>query len=79
MMITVSSSFSLEQIPEFRGTMMSLHSAAVSIGGTLAAMIGGVLLIAYGYSGYAIAMGILGVAGALVFQFLTVKPGRIGT
>ena len=79
MMITVSSSFSLEQIPEFRGTMMSLHSAAVSIGGTLAAIIGGVLLIAYGYSGYAIAMGILGVAGALVFQFLTVEPGRIGT
>ena len=74
MMITVSSSFSLEQIPDYRGTMMSLHSAAVSMGGTLAAMIGGVLLVAYGYSGYSIVMGILGVTSALVFNFLTVEP-----
>jgi predicted MFS family arabinose efflux permease len=74
MMITVSSSFSLEQIPEYRGTMMSLHSAAVSMGGTLAAILGGLLLLVYGYSGYSIAMGSLGVFGALVFQFLTIEP-----
>ena len=76
MIVTVSSSFSLEQIPEFRGTMMSLHSAATSLGGTLAASIGGFLLIAYGYGGYAIVMGILGIISAVIFQFLTVEPIR---
>lgn len=77
-MITISSSFSLGQVPEYSGTMMSLHSAAVSTGGTLSALMGGALLLAYGYGGYGVAMGIVGIIGALVFQFLTSEPKRIG-
>ena len=76
MMITVSSSFSLEQIPQYRGTVMSLQSAATNLGGTLSAAVGGLLLLAYGYGVYSIAMGVVGVAGALVFRFLTAEPGR---
>src|SRR4030042_335797 len=76
MMITVSSSFSLEQIPQYRGTVMSLHSAAMNLGGTLSAAGGGLLLLAYGYGVYSIAMGVVGVAGALVFRVLTAEPGR---
>jgi DHA1 family inner membrane transport protein len=76
MMITVSSSFSLEQIPKYRGTMMSLHSAAVSTGGTLSAAIGGLILVALGYGAYSIAMGFVGLAGALAYMLLTSEPLR---
>ena len=55
---------------------MSLHSAAMNLGGTLSAAVGGLLLLAYGYGVYSIAMGVVGVAGALVFRFLTAEPGR---
>jgi len=78
MMITVSSSFSLEQIPKYRGTMMSLHSVAVSTGGTLSAALGGLILVAYGYGAYSIAMGFVGLAGALAYMFLTSEPRRPG-
>jgi predicted MFS family arabinose efflux permease len=76
MMITVSSSFSLEQIPKFRGTMMSLHSVATSTGGTLSASLGGLILVAYGYGAYSIAMGFLGLASALAYMLLTTEPLR---
>jgi DHA1 family inner membrane transport protein len=76
MMITVSSSFSLEQIPKFRGTMMSLHSTAVSTGGTLSAAMGGLILVAYSYGVYSIAMGFMGLAGALAYMLLTSEPLR---
>jgi predicted MFS family arabinose efflux permease len=77
-MITISSSFSLGQVTEYSGTMMSLHSAAVSMGGTLSAAAGGALLLAYGYGGYGLVMGVVGVVGALVFQLFTVEPKRMG-
>jgi predicted MFS family arabinose efflux permease len=77
-MITASSSFSLGQIPEYTGTMMSLQSVAVSTGGMLSALLGGVFLLSYGYGGYAVILGIVGVIAALVFQFFTVESVRLG-
>jgi predicted MFS family arabinose efflux permease len=76
-MITSSSSFSLGQVPEYSGTMMSLHSVAVSLGGTLSALFGGVFLLSFGYGGYAVILGVVGLVAALVFQFLTVEPVRL--
>jgi len=76
MLITLASSFSLEQIPEYRGTMMSIHSAAQSLGATLAAAIGGFILIAYSYGVYSIVMGIIGIVGALIYMFMTTEPKR---
>jgi DHA1 family inner membrane transport protein len=74
MLITLASSFSLEQIPEYRGTMMSIHAAATSLGSTLAAAIGGFLLTPYGYGLYSITMGIIGIVGALIYMFMTNEP-----
>jgi MFS family permease len=76
MLITLASSFSLEQIPEYRGTMMSIHSAAQSLGATLAAAIGGFMLVAYSYGLYSIVMGVIGIVGALIYMFMTSEPKR---
>lgn len=70
-MITVSSSFALTQIPEYRGTMMSLHAAADSMGWTIAAGLGGTLLLVYGYGLGSIVVGVLGILGAVVLLVLT--------
>jgi predicted MFS family arabinose efflux permease len=74
MLITLASSFSLVQIPEYSGTMMSIHSAAQSLGATLAAAIGGFILITYSYGFYSIVMGIIGIVGALIYMFMTTEP-----
>jgi predicted MFS family arabinose efflux permease len=50
---------------------MSLHSAAVSVGGTLSAAIGGLFLLSYGYGFYSIAMMLAGIFSALVYMLLT--------
>jgi predicted MFS family arabinose efflux permease len=76
MLITLASIFSLEQIPEYRGTMMSIHAAATSLGATLAAAVGGFILVTYSYGIYSIAMGIIGIVGALIYMFMTNEPKR---
>jgi DHA1 family bicyclomycin/chloramphenicol resistance-like MFS transporter len=76
MLITLASSFSLEQIPEYRGTMMSIHAAAASLGATLAAAVGGFILVTYSYGIYSIAMGIVGIVGALIYMLMTSEPKR---
>jgi len=77
-MITASSGFALMQIPEYQGTMMSLHSAAYSTGATISAALGGYLLLLYGFGRFSLVMGFLGLAGALVLQALTVNPVSSG-
>ncbi len=49
--VTVAGSLSLEQVPQFRGSMMSLNTAATSLGGVLGASLGGYALLSYGYTG----------------------------
>lgn len=71
--VTSSSSFSLAQMPEYRGTMMSLHSAGASLGTTIAVSFGGLLLLRYGYSVCATVLGVFALLGALVYQFMTTK------
>ncbi len=73
-MITVSSSFALMQIPEYRGTMMSLHSAADSLGWTISAGLGGTLLLVYGYGLGSMVVGALGILGAVILLVLTSDP-----
>ena len=72
--VTVSSSFSLEQVPEYQGTMMSLYSAADSLGTTVSATVGGYLLLVYGYGSCSLVMGVMGLLSALAYQYLTTNP-----
>jgi len=69
---SASTSLSLEQIPELRGTMMSLTHAFVSIGSTIGAAIGGFTLIFYNYEELGIVFGSMGIIAAIIYQFLTV-------
>jgi predicted MFS family arabinose efflux permease len=76
MRITASSSLTLEQVPKFRGTMMSINSAADGMGAALGAGIGGwgILLSGYEFAGWV--LGSLGIISAAVFQVLAADPTR---
>ncbi len=73
-MITVITSLTLEQLPQLRGTVMSLQSAAVSLGSMLAAVAGGILITSMGYAFYGITMASVGFCGAVIFHQFSRDP-----
>jgi len=74
---STANSLSLEQVPEFRGTMMSINSAAISLGGALGAAVGGLALDLFSYDAVGLILGAMGLVAAVVFYFLTMDPSRI--
>lgn len=56
----------LDQVPRFRGTVMSLNSALGSFGSALGAFIGGMLLLLWGYAQVAIFLSLFSVLSALI-------------
>jgi len=76
-MVTSSSvSLTLEQVPKSRGTMMSINTAAVSLGSALGAAVGGWALILFSYQALSIILGLMGIVAALIFYFLVIDPTR---
>ncbi len=75
-MITAFSSLTLEQVPRFRGTMMSLSSAAMSMGDVIGGAVGGLLLIKFDYGVLGFTFGALAVVGASVFHFLAIDTTK---
>ena len=71
---SASSSLTLEQVPTYRGTMMSISSASGNIGVALGAWLGGLMLLRYDYRALGIALGGAGLAASLVFQLLARDP-----
>jgi len=71
---SASTSLTLDQIPELRGTMMSLFTMFAGVGTAVGAGIGGLALIVYGYGVLGIILGSMGVIAAIVFKFATVDP-----
>jgi predicted MFS family arabinose efflux permease len=71
---SASTSLTMEQVPEFEGTMMSLFAAFAGIGAAIGAGIGGLALIFLGYEWLGIILGSLGIMAAIIFKFLTVDP-----
>lgn len=67
-------SLSLEQVPEFSGTLMSANVAARSLGATLGTMMGGLVLLQYGYWALGLTAGTFGILSVLIYQFFTVDP-----
>ena len=63
---TAANALTLEQVPKYRGTVMSLSQAAFSLGGVLGTGLGGLIIL---LSGYGI-MGISHGAMMLVAMFL---------
>jgi len=71
---TSGDSLSLEQVPEYRGTMMSINSAVRSMGTTFGAMMGGILLLFYDYVILGVVIGIFGLAAAVNYHLFTKDP-----
>ena len=74
MLVTIQASLTLDQVPQFRGTVMSLSSASVSLGSMMAAVAGGIIISFFGYGIYAITMGVIGFIGAATFHFFAKEP-----
>ncbi len=73
---TAGVSLTIEQVPEFRGTMMSISSASVSMGSALGSGLGGLALLMYGYQAVGPSLGLLGLASAIVVYLIAVDPTR---
>jgi predicted MFS family arabinose efflux permease len=71
---SASSSLSLEQIPAFRGTMMSLRMTAGSIGYIMGTAIGGYTLFISSYELMGVSIGALGIVSAIITLFLIRDP-----
>jgi predicted MFS family arabinose efflux permease len=76
MVASAASSLTLEQIPEFRGTMMSIDTATINLGSAFGTALGGIALLSSGYEGLGIALGVMSVVAAVVFQVLATDPTR---
>jgi predicted MFS family arabinose efflux permease len=73
MRYTVSESLILEQVPDMRGTVMSLNSIALGLGSATGAALGGYILLSLGYSSLG-AFGLLGFAASLLYSSYAVDP-----
>ena len=75
-LISASHSLALEQIPRYRGTMMSINSAAEKMGAALGAGVGGLLLLLYGWNLLGITLGAIGILAAVIYYLLVIDPTR---
>lgn len=69
---SAANSLSLEQAPRFRGTMMSMNSAAISLGNAVGSAFGGLVLVLFNYEVMASTLGVMGIVAAIIFYLLTV-------
>jgi len=69
---SAANSLSLEQAPRFRGTMMSINSAALSLGNALGSALGGLALVLFNYEVMGSILGAMGIVAAMIFYLLTI-------
>ena len=74
LMFTAGLSLSLEQVPGFYGSMMSLTSATAYVGMALGAGIGGLTLLWFGYEKVGLFLGVFSIVSALIFYFMVREP-----
>ncbi|MFH2112413.1 MAG: MFS transporter [Candidatus Bathyarchaeota archaeon] len=75
-LVTSVNLLALEQVPRFRGTMMSVGQAASMLGSTIGATVGGWALLVSGYGLIGVILGGMMVLAAVVFQILSKDPLR---
>jgi predicted MFS family arabinose efflux permease len=71
---TANSNLSLEQIPGYSGTMMSINSAAASLGSTLVVIVGGWTLLEYGFRYIGALIVGLNIIAFIIFRLLVKDP-----
>jgi len=74
MSVSAGQSMNLEQVPIYRGTMMSLVRAVGSTGSAFGAGLGGFVILRYGYEALGLSLGIFGIASSVIINFLTSDP-----
>ena len=72
--INAISSLSLEQVSEFRGSMMSLNSAFMNLGSVIGAGIGGYALLGGDWSLMGVSIGVMGIFAAVIIQLGAIDP-----
>jgi predicted MFS family arabinose efflux permease len=70
---TAYNSLALEQVPEYRGTMMSLSQFSANVAMALGNGLGGLILIVFDYRHMG-ALGIAAIIASLIFHFFTIDP-----
>lgn len=73
-LLTASGSLILEQVPEFRGTLMSLSSAVGSLGGAIGVGIVGWLIISRGFSATGLYMISAGALSVIIYFLFVEDP-----
>jgi len=74
---TAATSLTIEQVPQFRGTMMSMNSASTSMSGVLGSGLGGLALLMYGYKALGPSLGLLGLASGVIMYLIVVDPTQM--
>ena len=67
-------SLTIEQIPEIRGSIMSLSSASGNVGSMIGAMIAGFLLLNYGWVAAGITLGSAAILAGITLQIFAKDP-----
>ena len=73
-----ANSLTLEQVPRFRGAMMSVDTAALNIGSGFGTAVGGLSLLYFGYEGLGSVLGAMGIIAALFYGLLAMDPTKSG-
>jgi predicted MFS family arabinose efflux permease len=76
---TAITSLTLDQIPKFHSSVMSLFGTFSSLGTFLGIAIGGFVLDAYSYQIMAVFFGILGISSMILISFLTTDPSKFSS
>jgi MFS family permease len=71
---TAANSLTLEQVPRFRGTVMSLSQASFSLGGVLGSGLGGLMVLLSGYPAMGFSHGAMMLAAMLILYYLAKEP-----
>ncbi|MGD0978118.1 MAG: MFS transporter [Candidatus Bathyarchaeia archaeon] len=76
MVASSANSLILEQIPELKGTLMSIDTAVLNAGSAFGTTAGGLALLYFGYEGLGSVLGTIGIVAALVFYLLAKDPTK---
>ena len=74
---TSNVSLTIEQVPKFRGTMMSISAASANLGSALGSGLGGLALLLFNYKGVGPSLGLLGLASAVIVHLFAVDTTRM--
>jgi len=79
MVASAANNLTLEQVPRFRGTTMSLDTAALNVGSAFGTAMGGSMLLSFGYEGLGSVLGAIGIVAAFVFYLFAIDPASSAT